>query len=658
MFKLIKNSKFLGLAFMLCIASLLVDCSSGGDGGGTSAPAPTTCQNGSGAVGACVSCDEGFNLSSGSCVAVQVIVTFDLNGGTGGSVPAQQIVAPGQTITLPNLVGVTRVGFTFIGWSTLTTNAGANFARTGATYTIPRISILHQTLTLYATWGTNYTVTYNLNNGVGSAPNASVALAGAEVTLRSLTLSGSNNNNRPANASASPSNGFFGWGVNPDGLGQTYNAETSQLFASNTTLFALWYYSISYDCGEGITSGSFPIRTSARIGEVLTDLPLTGCSPKLADGRPFTGWSTTGNTSYITTMPNGPITLRAVYPVDVDGDGLIEISTAEQLNSMRYNLAGTSWKTSNSATDITIGCPTTGCRGYELVADIDLGNTKWGTSASFAGTRVTEGWEPIGFCSANENCTDETDMPFTATFEGRGFVIRNLYINRSDNTNETGFFGAISNTALNQVALVNVAVVGNHYTGSLVGLLNSGTISNSYVTGAVTGAGNVGALVGYQAGSISNSYSTGVMTGVDNVGGLVGSQSGGALDNSYSTGVVTGTTNVGGLVGSQNGPISNSYATGVVTGDSNVGGLVGAILSGTVNNSYWDTTTTGQVTSAGNFGTGLATAEMQNATAGATIRGLGTCFNFRGASKYPQLYTWNASTSSCTMTPLFGPNSD
>ncbi len=69
MFKLIKNSKILGLAFMLCIASLLVDCSSGGgsSGGGGTGPGVATCRNGIGAVGACVSCDTGFQLSGGLC---------------------------------------------------------------------------------------------------------------------------------------------------------------------------------------------------------------------------------------------------------------------------------------------------------------------------------------------------------------------------------------------------------------------------------------------------------------------------------------------------------------------------------------------------------------------------------------------------------------
>jgi hypothetical protein len=55
-------------------------------------------------------------------------------------------------------------------------------------------------------------------------------------------------------------------------------------------------------------------------------------------------------------------------------------------------------------------------------------------------------------------------------------------------------------------------------------------------------------------------------------------------------------------------PWRNSYP-GSVTGNYTVGGLVG-LNFGTVSNSFWDTETSGQSTSAG--GTGETTAEMQD----------------------------------------------
>ena len=100
--------------------------------------------------------------------------------------------------------------------------------------------------------------------------------------------------------------------------------------------------------------------------------------------------------------------------VDVDGDGLIELRTADELNNIRYSLDGSGYQESETATKDTAGCPTspaTGCNGYELVAPADL--TAYGTG---------QGWQPIG----------ETATPFTAIFDGNGFPIRDLFINRSD----------------------------------------------------------------------------------------------------------------------------------------------------------------------------------------------------------------------------------
>jgi len=61
-------------------------------------------------------------------------------------------------------------------------------------------------------------------------------------------------------------------------------------------------------------------------------------------------------------------------------------------------------------------------------------------------------------------------------------------------------------------------------------------------------------------------------------------------------------------VGGNEGIVSNSYSTGSVSSSVTAGGLVGA--GGTVHNSFWDTETSGQATSAG--GTGKTTAEMNS----------------------------------------------
>jgi hypothetical protein len=168
------------------------------------------------------------------------------------------------------------------------------------------------------------------------------------------------------------------------------------------------------------------------------------------------------------------------------------------------------------------------------------------------------------------------------------------------------------------------SVTGSEDVGGLVGCNGDwgyvGTVSDSYSTGDVIGDSWVGGLVGYnnRGCTVSKSYSTGSVSGTWGTGGLVGGSIG-TVSNSYATGSVTGNSSVGGLVGFDgiDGSVTNSYSTGSVTGDEHLGGLVGHDM-GTVSNSFWDTETSGQATSAG--GTGETTAEMRSI---ATFSGAG-----------------------------------
>ena len=173
------------------------------------------------------------------------------------------------------------------------------------------------------------------------------------------------------------------------------------------------------------------------------------------------------------------------------------------------------------------------------------------SSPSMSTWNGNAGFTPIGTAAAN----------FTGVFDGLGHTVSGLTINRPS-TNNVGLFGYAAQTSS---IIRNVGIVG----------------------GSVTGSGNVGGLAGTGEGSISNSYATGSVSGNgSNIGGLVGM----FAYNFAST-------------------INDSYATGHVSGGSNVGGLVGTNTQGTITNSFWDKTTSGQTTSAG--GTGMTTAQMQ-----------------------------------------------
>ena len=303
--------------------------------------------------------------------------------------------------------------------------------------------------------------------------------------------------------------------------------------------------------GAGKTKGMFGWRTRLPLVSVLATLALLVGS----------GIDSTAHA-------------QATVDYDVDDDGLIEVATVAQLNAIRWDLngdggvdpgrdtVGYSEAFPNAVASPLMGCAT-GCTGYELTADLDLGN---------AGGSFT-GWEPIGGMSG----------AFTATFDGGApdFTVSNLFIDSS--MQGIGLFGATGGgSVIRNVTLRDVDITGGPLTGALVGR-NLGSIIDSTAGGAVTGTGNfVGGLVGWNNGPIIDSHATGNVDGVQWVGGLAGASFGAGgvnrISRSTAGGAVTGTGNfVGGLVGWNNGPISYSHATGdTVRGVQWVGGLVGS----------------------------------------------------------------------------------
>jgi len=162
---------------------------------------------------------------------------------------------------------------------------------------------------------------------------------------------------------------------------------------------------------------------------------------------------------------------------------------------------------------------------------------------------------------------------FAGEFDGNNHTVSNLNINIPF-AFDLGLFGDNKGTVKN-VGAVNVSVIGGDYVGGLVGG-NSGTVSNSYASGNVSGDLSVGGLVGDNWGAVIGSCVTGNVSGHRAVGGLVGYNYHGTVRNSYAMDNVSGGYYVGGLVGyNYRGTVSNCYATGNVSGDEYVGGLVG-----------------------------------------------------------------------------------
>ena len=327
---------------------------------------------------------------------------------------------------------------------------------------------------------------------------------------------------------------------------------------------------------------------------------------------------------------------------DSDGDGLIEVSTLAQLHAIRWDLDGDGVSDADGYVKAFphatsgLGCPDTGCSGYELANDLDLDTDGDGSvDLDDAHWNDGAGWGPIADASSG----------FTANFDGNGHAIANLLINRPD-TNGVGLFGITDiGSVVRNVGLTDTRVIGGDTAGALVGE-NSGRVQASFSTGIVHGGDEVGGLVGSNAmlGTIASSYSSASVSGDDQVGGLVGS-SRGAVSNTYATGSAASANDVGGLIGALVDPkatITNSYATGAVDGDTNVGGLVGRDATGSavISHSYWNTETSGQSSSAG--GLGKTRAELNDPTGATGIYadwnpGEAVTWDFGTSGQYPVL---------------------
>jgi hypothetical protein len=187
-----------------------------------------------------------------------------------------------------------------------------------------------------------------------------------------------------------------------------------------------------------------------------------------------------------------------------------------------------------------------------------------------------------------------------------------------------GFVGGNEGNIIDSYTKVNVnSGQYSYYIGGLVAI-NSGTLINCYSSGSVVGYYNsfsTGGLVGSNyGGTVTNCYAACTVNNEKNYGshysgGLVGyntvgNSRNGVVTNCYSIGNVNGYYEVGGLIGGNenNSSVSNSYSTGNVNGYLYVGGLLGR-NNGNINNSFWNTETSGMTTSEG--GIGLSTSQMK-----------------------------------------------
>lgn len=220
-------------------------------------------------------------------------------------------------------------------------------------------------------------------------------------------------------------------------------------------------------------------------------------------------------------------------------------------------------------------------------------------------------WTPIG----------TSDVPYTGTFDGKGYTISGLYFN-NPTSYYVGLFGCIGANG----KISNVGVLDSYFqfsargggvcgmnkngelqncsnsstvicnmqdgTGGVCGYNSKGTVRDCKNTGSVRGKATLGGVCGVNSyGTITNCFNEGAVSVTvtsANVGGVCGNNYSGTIKCSYNTASVSGQSYVGGVSGANYyGTITNCFNKGTVSGQEYFGGVCGAKYGGTITNCYY-----------------------------------------------------------------------
>ncbi len=333
--------------------------------------------------------------------------------------------------------------------------------------------------------------------------------------------------------------------------------------------------------------------------------------------------------------------------------------------------------------DCSNNCFDTGQNPIPLCTCEDLDRVRNYISSSFALQN------DINFADCDQTyTTGEGFTPiggtFTGNFNGQGYTITGLYINKPTINNVALFYTTGSSANIENLEVVNADITGSNYV-SLISGYNYGNIINCLSSGVLRGVNYVGGTAGINRGQIESSQSATEINGNQRVGGITGQNMGkiinaeftgtlisisdwaggivgyndvntaiintissgqvncgnsyvggitginkGQINNTYSTGTVIGANlYTGGLVGYNNAGASilNSYSTASANGNQRVGGLVGE-NRGTITNSYTTATVTGSQYVGGLVGTNYLTVTncwWNNAISSCCKYNIGTC---------------------------------
>ena len=299
-------------------------------------------------------------------------------------------------------------------------------------------------------------------------------------------------------------------------------------------------------------------------------------------------------------MPAGDVTISAGFQDIQPPEGEGEINYIEDLLEIAQDLSA----------------------DYTLMRDLDFTDPASYESGSVNTALTTgEGFTPIGTPASRDN----PDTKFSGSFDGQGYTISHLTINRVDEY-YIGLFGVTSVRArIHDLNLADPAVAGKSYVGALIGRIDNAyetsdatpvvLASCSVTGGSVAGGSDTGGIVGCISNSterdcsISNCSFQGTVDGESDTGGIFGSSDCESLMTISSCETlagssVSGTGTTGGLAGTIDNLISitSSINRATVSGSTYIGGIAGAIAGNSPESTITDSLSFGNVTVNGTGG--------------------------------------------------------
>ncbi|HRH78409.1 MAG TPA: hypothetical protein PK129_13760, partial [Cellvibrionaceae bacterium] len=235
---------------------------------------------------------------------------------------------------------------------------------------------------------------------------------------------------------------------------------------------------------------------------------------------------------------------------DANSNGLIDIHSLAELDAIRFDPRGEGRRIGTALTPDASGCPQLPteskptCRGYELLADLDLDTNNDGQlDAADSYWNGGNGWQAI--------------EQFNSLLEGNGHVLRNWL--------GQGVFGALKNAQVRRLGF-----------GGTLTDIQGPALANSATDSRIEGV--------FVTGKVGKVNSIGFRGNISDTGGLLNSATNVQLTNVFSTAFVRGHES-GGLVG--RGSIQGAM---LLTVNSEGYGIIntGASMSlAIINQSYW-----------------------------------------------------------------------